>query len=59
MYSGLLTLSKFNTVIRCVTTEKVAIDLPPRIFGFTPLPSVALRSGCLFVLMNGWSYFGN
>jgi hypothetical protein len=50
MSSGLLTLSKFNTVIRCDTTEKVAIDLPPRIFGFTPLPSVALRSGASLFL---------
>jgi hypothetical protein len=50
MSSGLLTVSKFNAVVRCDTTEKVAIDLPPWIFGFTPLPSVALRSGASLFL---------
>jgi hypothetical protein len=50
MSSGLLTQSKLNTVIRCGTTEKVAMELLPKIFGFMTLPSVALRSGASFFI---------
>jgi hypothetical protein len=54
MSSGPLTQSKFNTIMRCGTTETVAMELPLRIFGFmpppSPLPSVALRSDASFFL---------
>jgi hypothetical protein len=50
MSSGILT--QFNNVIRCGTTEKVAVQWPPwnLSFGFMPLPFVALRSGASFAL---------
>jgi hypothetical protein len=50
MSGDLLTQSKFNTVIRHGTTEKVAMEPPPRIFGFMPLPSAALGSTASFFL---------
>jgi hypothetical protein len=50
MSSGLLTQSKFNTVIRYGTTEKVATEPPSRIFAFMPLPSAALGSTASFFL---------
>jgi hypothetical protein len=54
MSSGLLTRSKLITAIRCGTTEKVAMELLPKIFGFMTLPSVALGSGAsFFVYMYG------
>ncbi len=51
MCTGLVTwLNQLSdTVIRCDTTEKVAMEWPPWHFGFMPLPSVALRSGASFV----------
>jgi hypothetical protein len=51
MCTGLVTwLNQLsNTVIRCDTTKKVAMEWPPWSFGFMPLPLVALRSGASFV----------
>jgi hypothetical protein len=51
MCTGLVTwLNQLsNTVIRCDTTQKVAMEWPPWSFGFMPLPFVALRSGASFV----------
>ncbi len=48
MSSGLLTQLKCNIVIRCGTTENVAMELPSRFFGFIPQSSVALRSAASF-----------
>ncbi len=42
MSSGLLTRSKLNTVIRCGTTEKVAMELLPKIFGFMIIKPIML-----------------
>ncbi len=47
MSSGLLTQSMFNSNIGCGTTEKVVMEPPPWIFGFMPLPTVALGLVCL------------
>jgi hypothetical protein len=58
MSSGIVKWSKFNTVIRCGTAEKVAMEPPPWSFGFMPLPFVVLVS-YLFVLMYEQIYFGN
>ncbi len=58
MSSGIVTWSKFNTVIRCGTAEKVVMEPPPWSFGFMPLPFVVLVS-CLFLLTYVQIYFGN
>ncbi len=50
MSRGLLTQSMFNSNIGSGTTENVAMEPPPWIFGFMPLPTVALRSGVSFFL---------
>jgi hypothetical protein len=50
MSSGIVTQSRFNSIIRCGTTEKVATEQPPWSFGFMPLPFLALRSGASFIL---------
>jgi hypothetical protein len=47
---GIVTQSRFNSIIRCGTTEKVAMEQPPWSFGFMPLPFLALRSGASFIL---------
>jgi hypothetical protein len=47
------------TIIRCGTTKKVAMEPPPRIFGFMPLPSVALRSAASFFLCKDGVIFEN
>jgi hypothetical protein len=48
MSSGIVTPPKSDTVIRCGTTEKVAMELGN--FDFLTLPSVLLRSGASFLL---------
>ncbi len=50
MSRGLLTQSMFKSNIGSGTTENVAMEPPPWIFGFMPLPTVALRSGVSFFL---------
>ncbi len=47
------------TIIRCGTTKKVAMEPPPRIFGFMPLLSVALRSAASFFLCKDGVIFEN
>jgi hypothetical protein len=42
MSSGIVTQSMFNSVVKCGTTEKVAMEQPPWNFGFRPLPFIAL-----------------
>jgi hypothetical protein len=59
MSSGIERQSKFRSLIRCGTTEKVAMQWPPWSFGFMPLPFVTLASGSSFVFMYVQSYFGN
>jgi hypothetical protein len=61
MSSGLLNMIKVQfTIIRCGTMKKVAVEPPPRIFGFMPLPSVALRSAASFFLCkDGFFFFEN
>jgi hypothetical protein len=51
--SGLLTCSKFNSILRYGTSEKVPWSGS---FGFVALPFVALKVWCLFVIYV-WSYF--
>jgi hypothetical protein len=51
MSGGLLAQSKFNSIIRYGSTEKVAMEPPPSIFGFRPLPSVELRSSASFFFL--------
>ncbi len=48
MSSGIVTQSRFNSIIRCDTSEKVAMEQPPWSFGFMPLPFLALKVWCLF-----------
>jgi hypothetical protein len=48
MSGGLLAQSKFNSTIRCGSTEILAMEPPPRIFGFRLLPSLEVRSGTSF-----------
>jgi len=48
MSSGVSTRSKFNSVIKCGTTERLAMEQAPRTFGFMPLLSVALRCDASF-----------
>ncbi len=49
MPCGIMTLPKSNTVLRCSTTEKAAMELPS-CFDFLPLPFMPLRSGVSFLL---------
>jgi hypothetical protein len=51
--------SKFSSLIRCGTTEKVAMQWPPWSYGFMPLPFLPLTSGASSVFMYVQSYFGN
>jgi hypothetical protein len=50
MSSGIVMQSKFNSVIRCGSTEKVGMELTSWSFSFMSLPYVALRSGASFIL---------
>jgi len=42
MSSGIVTQLMFNNVVKCGTTETVAMEQPPWNFGFMPLPFITL-----------------